>query len=168
MAYAAMPKFPQFKVRASFAVARCLPASPTPHATPSPPLRDPPPLPQCHKLLGKGSYGKVYKVERESDKQLYALKEADLGSMSQAERADAVNEVRLLVSINHHNVVSSCLRCSWPWSALARPLTAPNHQRAGCPQEPGHCFSAVHAPHWLGPFLPTHGIGHPSTPWRLS
>eukprot|EP00198_Chlamydomonas_reinhardtii_P012499 XP_001701836.1 NimA-related protein kinase 1 [Chlamydomonas reinhardtii] len=60
---------------------------------------------KVHKLLGKGSYGKVYKVERESDKQLYALKEADLGSMSQAERADAVNEVRLLVSITHHNVI---------------------------------------------------------------
>ncbi|KAG2435017.1 hypothetical protein HYH02_012014 [Chlamydomonas schloesseri] len=60
---------------------------------------------KVHKLLGKGSYGKVYKVERESDKQLYALKEADLGSMSQAERADAVNEVRLLVSIGHHNVI---------------------------------------------------------------
>ncbi|PNH01947.1 Serine/threonine-protein kinase Nek7 [Tetrabaena socialis] len=60
---------------------------------------------KVHKLLGKGSYGKVYKVERESDRQLYALKEADLGSMSQAERADAVNEVRLLVSINHHNVI---------------------------------------------------------------
>jgi hypothetical protein len=58
-----------------------------------------------HKLLGKGSYGRVYKVERESDKQLYALKEADLGSMSQAERGDAVNEVRLLVSISHLNVV---------------------------------------------------------------
>lgn len=60
---------------------------------------------KVHKLLGKGSYGKVYKVERDSDKQLYALKEADLGSMSQAERADAVNEVRLLVSISHHNVI---------------------------------------------------------------
>lgn len=62
---------------------------------------------QVHKLLGKGSYGKVYKVEREGDKQMYALKEADLGAMSQAERADAVNEVRLMVSMSHPNVVSS-------------------------------------------------------------
>ncbi|KAJ9529689.1 hypothetical protein QJQ45_014469 [Haematococcus lacustris] len=29
---------------------------------------------QVHKLLGKGSYGKVYKVERTSDEQFYALK----------------------------------------------------------------------------------------------
>ncbi|GFH33643.1 protein kinase domain-containing protein, partial [Haematococcus lacustris] len=52
-----------------------------------------------HKLLGKGSYGKVYKVERTSDEQFYALKETDLGSLSHLERMDAVNEVRLLVSI---------------------------------------------------------------------
>ncbi|GFR49835.1 hypothetical protein Agub_g11775 [Astrephomene gubernaculifera] len=60
---------------------------------------------KVHRELGRGSYGKVYKVERESDKQVYALKVADFGSMSQAERADAVNEVRLLVSIAHHNVI---------------------------------------------------------------
>ncbi|KAL6757723.1 kinase-like domain-containing protein [Haematococcus lacustris] len=60
---------------------------------------------KVHKLLGKGSYGKVYKVERTSDEQFYALKETDLGSLSHLERMDAVNEVRLLVSINHGNVV---------------------------------------------------------------
>jgi hypothetical protein len=27
-----------------------------------------------HKVLGKGSYGKVYKVQRNSDDQFYALK----------------------------------------------------------------------------------------------
>lgn len=30
--------------------------------------------PQVHKVLGKGSYGKVYKVQRNSDDQYYALK----------------------------------------------------------------------------------------------
>jgi serine/threonine protein kinase len=68
---------------------------------------------QVHKLLGKGSYGKVYKVQRGTDGQFYALKETELGGMSQLERADAVNEVRLLVSINHPSVVSgSAMRAS--------------------------------------------------------
>ncbi len=59
-----------------------------------------------HKLLGKGSYGKVYKVQRESDDKFYALKETDLGALNHMERMDAVNEVRLLVSITHPSVVS--------------------------------------------------------------
>lgn len=33
--------------------------------------------PQVHKVLGKGSYGKVYKVQRNSDDQFYALKVRD-------------------------------------------------------------------------------------------
>ncbi len=61
--------------------------------------------PQVHKMLGKGSYGKVYKVERVSDGKCYALKETNLGNLSHLERMDAVNEVRLLVSISHPSVV---------------------------------------------------------------
>lgn len=64
-----------------------------------------PPASQVHKLLGKGSYGKVYKVQRDSDGQFYALKETELGGMSHVERMDAVNEIRLLVSIAHPSVV---------------------------------------------------------------
>ena len=64
---------------------------------------------QVHKLLGKGSYGKVYKVQRASDDKFYALKETDLGSLNHMERMDAVNEVRLLVSMSHPSVVGSLL-----------------------------------------------------------
>lgn len=60
---------------------------------------------KVHKLLGKGSYGKVYKVQRASDDKFYALKETDLRGLNQAERMDAVNEVRLLVSMNHPSVI---------------------------------------------------------------
>ncbi|GAX75126.1 hypothetical protein CEUSTIGMA_g2570.t1 [Chlamydomonas eustigma] len=60
---------------------------------------------KVHKLLGKGSYGKVYKVQRESDDKYYALKETDLGALNHLERMDAVNEVRLLVSMNHPSVI---------------------------------------------------------------
>ena len=62
---------------------------------------------KVHKLLGKGSYGKVYKVQRASDDKFYALKETDLGALNQMERMDAVNEVRLLVSISHPTIVSA-------------------------------------------------------------
>ena len=36
---------------------------------------------------------------------MYALKEADVRKMSPLERADAVNEIRLLASVRHQNVV---------------------------------------------------------------
>jgi len=60
---------------------------------------------QVQKLLGKGSYGIVYRVKRLSDGGVYALKEADVRKMSPLERADAVNEIRLLASVKHQNVV---------------------------------------------------------------
>ena len=60
---------------------------------------------QVQKLLGKGSYGIVYRVKRKSDGVVYALKEADVRKMSPVERMDAVNEIRLLASVKHQNVV---------------------------------------------------------------
>lgn len=60
---------------------------------------------QVLKALGRGSYGTVYKVQRLADGQVYAMKETDLGAMGQRERADAVNEIRLLGSLDHPNVV---------------------------------------------------------------
>lgn len=50
----------------------------------------------------------MYKVQRASDDKFYALKETDLGALNQMERMDAVNEVRLLVSISHPTVVRAC------------------------------------------------------------
>jgi len=58
------------------------------------------------KVVGKGSYGTVYQVQRLSDGKTYALKEMDVRAMSQAEREDAANEIRLLASVQHPNVVS--------------------------------------------------------------
>lgn len=57
------------------------------------------------KFLGKGSYGSVFQVQRLSDNQTYALKEMDVRSMSQVEKEDAVNEIRLLASVQHPNVI---------------------------------------------------------------
>eukprot|EP00201_Polytomella_parva_P011603 CAMPEP_0175073940 /NCGR_PEP_ID=MMETSP0052_2-20121109/20920_1 /TAXON_ID=51329 ORGANISM="Polytomella parva, Strain SAG 63-3" /NCGR_SAMPLE_ID=MMETSP0052_2 /ASSEMBLY_ACC=CAM_ASM_000194 /LENGTH=341 /DNA_ID=CAMNT_0016341963 /DNA_START=37 /DNA_END=1059 /DNA_ORIENTATION=+ len=58
------------------------------------------------KFLGKGSYGSVYLVQRLLDGQTYALKEMDVRSMNQAEKEDSINEIRLLASVQHPNVIS--------------------------------------------------------------
>lgn len=55
--------------------------------------------------LGDGAYSKVYKVERRVDKQIYALKKVKIGQMAQKDRDNAVNEVRILSSISHPNVI---------------------------------------------------------------
>jgi len=60
------------------------------------------------KKLGAGSYGSVFKVRREKDGEIYALKEVNLRALSAREREDAVNEIRLLASMHHHNVVRYC------------------------------------------------------------
>mmetsp|Transcript_1929 Transcript_1929/g.4556 ORF Transcript_1929/g.4556 Transcript_1929/m.4556 type:complete len:517 (+) Transcript_1929:1319-2869(+) len=57
------------------------------------------------RFLGKGSYGSVYKVKRISDEKVYAVKETDVKAMSQTERQEAVNEIRLLASVSHPNIV---------------------------------------------------------------
>eukprot|EP01028_Stygiella_incarcerata_P004689 TRINITY_DN203_c2_g5_i1.p1 TRINITY_DN203_c2_g5~~TRINITY_DN203_c2_g5_i1.p1 ORF type:complete len:408 (+),score=85.16 TRINITY_DN203_c2_g5_i1:240-1463(+) len=57
------------------------------------------------KFLGKGSYGSVYKVIRHSDGKEYAMKEVKMKSMSLKEKEEAVNEIRILASIRHPNVV---------------------------------------------------------------
>ena len=43
----------------------------------------------------------MYKVQRKSDGEVYALKEVSLKALKQREREDAVNEVRVLASIKH-------------------------------------------------------------------
>lgn len=57
------------------------------------------------KFLGKGSYGSVYRVKRNDDEQIYAVKETDVCKMTQEERQDAANEIRLLASVKHPNIV---------------------------------------------------------------
>ena len=61
--------------------------------------------PQVEKFLGKGSYGSVYRVNRVDDGQPYAVKETDVTKMSTQERQDAANEIRLLASVRHANII---------------------------------------------------------------
>lgn len=65
--------------------------------------------------IGDGAYSEVFKVKRQSDGQIYALKKVSnrhlnlkvkMGKLSQKERENALNEVRILASIQHESIVS--------------------------------------------------------------
>ena len=56
--------------------------------------------------LGDGSYSQVFLVRRKKDATLYALKKVKITEMNQKDRDNAINEVRILASIKHPNVVS--------------------------------------------------------------
>ena len=56
--------------------------------------------------LGDGAYSSVYKVRRVEDGQVYALKKVKIGNQTHKDKENAINEVRILSSINHPNVVA--------------------------------------------------------------
>ncbi|KAJ4462700.1 putative Serine/threonine-protein kinase Nek8 [Paratrimastix pyriformis] len=56
-------------------------------------------------VQGKGSYGVVNKVKRKIDDGIYCMKQIDIGQLSRRERDDAVNEVRILASLNSPYVI---------------------------------------------------------------
>ena len=59
-----------------------------------------------HFYLGDGSYSSVYKVKRIEDGIEYALKKVKINNLSEREKENALNEVRILASIKHQNVAS--------------------------------------------------------------
>ena len=58
------------------------------------------------KKLGEGTYSSVYHVRRKADNRSYALKKVQITQLNERERANAINEVRILASIKDPNVVS--------------------------------------------------------------
>ena len=56
-------------------------------------------------LTGEGSFSEVYRVKRNSDGAIYAMKKVKMGKLSAKEKDNALNEVRILASINHPNVI---------------------------------------------------------------
>ena len=60
---------------------------------------------KIEKVLGKGSFGLVYLVTRKKDRKLYALKSVILDKLTSKQQESSVNEVRILASINHPNVI---------------------------------------------------------------
>jgi NIMA (never in mitosis gene a)-related kinase len=55
--------------------------------------------------VGEGAYSEVFKVRRKADNKLYALKKVKFNSLNSKEKENAINEVRILASINHNNVI---------------------------------------------------------------
>ena len=56
--------------------------------------------------IGEGAYSTVYIVRRIEDDQLYALKKVKIKSLSIKEKENALNEVRILASVNSPFVIS--------------------------------------------------------------
>ena len=61
---------------------------------------------QIIKKLGDGAYSSVYKAKRLTDGAIYALKQVKMLSLTDKERENALNEVRILASIDEPNVIS--------------------------------------------------------------
>jgi len=56
--------------------------------------------------LGKGAFSKVYKVKRKIDTQVYALKKVDILDLSEKQKNNSLNEIRILASVNNKNIVN--------------------------------------------------------------
>ena len=56
--------------------------------------------------LGDGAYSVVYKVRRKQDNNIYALKKVKLEGLSEKEKENALNEVRILASVKSNFVIS--------------------------------------------------------------
>lgn len=54
---------------------------------------------QILQKLGEGAFSTVYKVKRIADKEEYALKQVKFGKLTPKEKENAINEVRILASI---------------------------------------------------------------------
>jgi NIMA (never in mitosis gene a)-related kinase len=56
--------------------------------------------------LGEGAYSVVYKVKRKEDSNIYALKKVKLKGITDKEKENALNEVRILASVKSPFVIS--------------------------------------------------------------
>ena len=57
------------------------------------------------KELGKGAFGSVTIVKRLEDNKIYAMKRVKIGRLGKKEKDNSFNEVRLLASIDHKNII---------------------------------------------------------------
>ena len=57
------------------------------------------------KILGKGSFASVILVTRKKNRKIYALKRTNISEMDVEEREGALNEIRILASLSHPNII---------------------------------------------------------------
>ena len=57
------------------------------------------------KILGKGSFAQVLLVTRKLDRKIYAMKRINIAKMDPKEREGALNEIRILASLSHPNII---------------------------------------------------------------
>ena len=57
------------------------------------------------KLLGKGVFGSVSLVTRKRDGNIYAMKRVNIGKLNKKEKESALNEIRILASLSHPNII---------------------------------------------------------------
>ena len=57
------------------------------------------------KEIGKGAFGSVYLVKRKNNGQLYAMKQVKIIGLSKKERNNAFNEIHILSSLSHKNII---------------------------------------------------------------
>ena len=55
--------------------------------------------------IGEGSYSTVLKVQRIEDGNIYALKRVKFYKLSEKEKENALNEIRILASVKSKNVI---------------------------------------------------------------
>ena len=56
--------------------------------------------------LGSGGFSKVYKVKRKIDNQIYALKKVQILNLSEKQKLNSLNEIRVLASIKNKYIVN--------------------------------------------------------------
>ena len=61
---------------------------------------------QIMEKLGEGAYSSVYKAKRLNDSGIYALKKVRMQDLSEKEKENALNEVRILASIKCTNIIA--------------------------------------------------------------
>lgn len=57
------------------------------------------------KELGKGAFASVFKCKRIKDGNIYAMKRVNFWNMNSKERDNALNEIRILASVQHPNII---------------------------------------------------------------
>ena len=56
--------------------------------------------------LGEGAFSVVYRVKRKEDGLEYAMKKIRIATLNEKELANCLNEVRILASIDHPNILA--------------------------------------------------------------